>query len=46
MSAEFLFIAVTVFVLYNLIRSTEKILARRAQPVEKDVRMMDHRSRM
>ena len=46
MFAEFLFISVTILVLYNLIRSTEKILARRAQPVEKDVRMIDHRSRM
>ncbi|HEU0294611.1 MAG TPA: hypothetical protein VFR47_17860 [Anaerolineales bacterium] len=46
MFAEFLFIAVTAVVLYNLIRFTERILARRAQPVEKDVRIIDHRSRM
>jgi hypothetical protein len=32
--------------LYGLIRSTEKILARRAQPVDKDARLIDHRSRM
>jgi hypothetical protein len=32
--------------LYSLIRSTEKFLARRAQPVENDVRIIDHRSRM
>jgi hypothetical protein len=46
MFTEFLFIAVTAFVLYNLIKSTEKTLARRTQPVEKDVRIIDHRSRM
>ena len=46
MFVEFLFMVVTVLVLYNLIQSTEKILARRARPVEKDVRMIDHRSRM
>ena len=46
MFTEFLLIAVTSFVLYNLIRTTEKTLARREQHVEKDVRIIDHRSRM
>jgi hypothetical protein len=46
MLTEILFIAVTAVVLYNLIQSTEKTLARRPQPVEKDVRLIDHRSRM
>jgi hypothetical protein len=46
MFAEFLFIPAIAVILYGLIRSTDKILARRAQPVEKDVRMIDHRSRM
>jgi len=46
MLIEFLFIALTAAILYNLIKSTEKTLARRAQPVEKDVRIIDHRSRL
>lgn len=46
MLTEILFIAVTAVVLYNLIKSTEKTLARRTRPVEKDVRIVDHRSRM
>jgi hypothetical protein len=46
MFTEFLFIAVTAVILYNLIKSTEKTLARRTQHVEKDVRIIDHRSRM
>ena len=46
MFTEFLFIAVTAALLYSLITSTEKALARRAQRVEKDVRIIDHRSRM
>lgn len=46
MFTEFLFITVTAAILYNLIKSTEKALARRTQPVEKDVRIIDHRSRM
>ena len=46
MLTEFLFIAVAAAVLYSLIKSTEKALARRTRPVEKDVRIIDHRSRM
>jgi hypothetical protein len=46
MFTEFLFIAVTAAILYNLIKSTEKTLARRTRPVEKEVRIIDHRSRM
>ena len=46
MFTEFLFITVAAVVLYNLIRSTEKTLTRRPMPVEKDKRIIDHRSRM
>ena len=46
MFTEFLFIAVTAALLYSLITSTEQALARRAQRVEKDARIIDHRSRM
>lgn len=46
MFTEFLFIAVAAATLYSLIKSTARTLARRSQPVEKDVRIIDHRSRM
>jgi hypothetical protein len=46
MFTEFLFISVIVVVLFNLIRFTEKTLAPRPVPVEKDKRIIDHRSRM
>ena len=46
MFTEFLFIAVTAALLYSLIASTEQALARRAQRVEKEARIIDHRSRM
>ena len=46
MLTEFLFISVIVVVLFNLISSTEKTLAHRPVPVEKDKRIIDHRSRM
>jgi len=46
MFTEFLFIAVTAVILFILIRFTEKTLAQRPVPVEKDKRFIDHRSRM
>lgn len=46
MFIDFLFIAFTAAIVYNLVRSTEKTLARRPVPVKKDVRIIDHRSRM
>jgi hypothetical protein len=46
MITEFLFISVIAVILYNLIRFTEKTLAHRPVPVEKDKRIIDHRSRM
>lgn len=46
MFTEFLIISAIVVVLFNLIRSTEKTLAHRPVPVEKDKRIIDHRSRM
>lgn len=46
MFTEFLFIVATAVVLYSLIRSTEKTLARRTQPVEKNIRIIERRSRM
>jgi hypothetical protein len=33
-------------ILFGLIHATDRALARRKQPAEKDVRILDHRSRM
>jgi hypothetical protein len=46
MFTELVFITVTAVILYSLINLTEKTLVRRPQPAEKDVRILDHRSRM
>lgn len=46
MHMEIMFTVVIAVVLYGLINTTENFLARRAKRVEKDVRMLDHRSRM
>lgn len=46
MLAQFLIIPLLIALLYGLIKSTERTLAHRKQPVERDVRIIDHRSRM
>jgi hypothetical protein len=46
MFIEILLIAVIAVVLYGLTKTTERFLAHRTQPVEKDPRIVDHRSRM
>ena len=46
MLTELVFMTVTAVILYSLINLTEKALVSRKQPVEKDVRIIDHRSRM
>ena len=46
MLTELIFTGVAVGVLYVLIHLTERVFAQRKHPVEKDVRLIDHRSRM
>lgn len=46
MSVEYLIIPILIAVLYGLINLTERVLAQRKQPMEKDARIIDHRSRM
>jgi hypothetical protein len=46
MFAQFLIVPFLIVLLYGLIKSTERTLAHRKQPVERDARIIDHRSRM
>jgi hypothetical protein len=46
MFTEIIFTTMVAVVLYGLISLTEKVFAQRQQFVEKDARIIDHRSRM
>ena len=46
MFTEIILTAMVAVILYSLISLTEKVFAQRQQYVEKDARLIDHRSRM